>query len=187
MINLLPPIEKEFLKQEETKRLLAILGVVFLAFLICLVLILLFIGIYISSQAELKEIETLAKEKEFKQSESQVFQEKIILANSTFSQLSSFYQKNPNFSQIIEEISKTLPEGVYLTNLSFVFDLSTETKNPGIQVSLSGFSPTREILFEFKKNLEKNPGFKEVYFPPTNWIKPLNVDFNLSLQWNPSL
>ncbi len=184
MVNLLPPIEKEFLKAEETKRLITILGTVFLAFLACFILILFFVKIYISSQLELQEIKISAAEKEFKQSESQIFQEKINSANTLFSQLNSFYQKELNISDAIEEISGTLSKGIYLNNLSF--NPSTEEKNPAIRITLLGFAKDREILFEFKKNLESKVNFQEVYFPPTNWIKPTDIDFNVNFNWSPS-
>lgn len=180
MINLLPPIEKEFLRTEETKRLIAILGTVVLAFLICLILILFSIKIYIQSQVEFQRITLFQAEQEFEQSESQALQEKINLANLTFSKLNSFYQQKPNFSEILEKISETLPDRTYLTNISL--NSQPPDKDFKTQISLSGFSPERELLFEFKKRLEAEPAFQEIYFPPTNWVKPTEIDFYVTLK-----
>jgi len=182
MINLLPKSEKEFLQIEETKKLIVILGAVVLGSLICLILILFSVKIYISGQAESQRIILLEAEKEFKQSESQILQEKINWANLTFSQLSSFYQQKLNFTEVLEKISKTLPPGIYLTNLS-LNPLTGEQDFKAAQISLSGFAPDRETLFEFKKTLESEVNFKEIYFPPTNWIKPAEIDFNITLKW----
>jgi len=57
-----------------------------------------------------------------------------------------------------------------LTNLSIIFP----------SVSLSGFAPTTETLFEFKENLEKEASFKEVCFPPTNWVNLTDIDFSVT-------
>jgi len=179
MINLLPPKEKIEFFQEETKRLVVIIGSGVLVSLFCLILILFSIKIYISGQAESQKIILLQTEKEFQTSEMKNLQEKIILTNLTLSKLNSFYQEKFYLTKVLERISEILPPGTYLANLSFTPRLGEEFR---AEVSLSGFSSSREILFEFKKNLEAQEDFKEIYFPPASWIKPTDVDFSLTFK-----
>lgn len=169
MINLLPSQEKEILRQEEKYKLVLILGTLFLIFLICLILILLSIRISFSGQLNVQKILLNQKEESFKKSPSQNLEEKIVSFNQTFSELSSFYSSRSNMVDILEKISQDLPYGVYLTNFNF----DSETR----QISLSGFSPSREILLELKENLEKEENFQEIYFFPSNWVKPNDIDF----------
>lgn len=179
MINLLPSQYKKELLEERNYRLVLILGILVLLSFVSLALILFSIKIYISGQVEYQKIILSEAEREFKQSETQNLQEKIALTNLTFSKLNSFYQENLYFTKTLERISKTLPSGTYLTNLSFT-PLAREEFQ--VQISLSGFSPSREILFEFKKNLETEKDFQEIYFPPTNWIRPTDINFSLTFK-----
>ena len=108
----------------------------------------------------------------------------FIISNQTFSKLKSFYQNQTYLTEILEKISETLPEQVYLTNLSFIFQLEGEKNQEKqvIKVNLFGFSKTRDILLEFKKNLEVRETFKEIYFPPSNWIKATDINFNITFK-----
>jgi len=172
MINLLPPQYKAELKEEENWKLTLILSILFLIFLACSTLILFSIKISISGQAEAQKILLLQEEKKFKESQIQNLEEKITISNQALLKLNSFYQSQTNLTEILEKISETLPTNVYLTTLNF---------NPA-QISLSGFSPTREILLEFKKNLEQEELFEEIYFPPSNWVKPTDIDFSVNFK-----
>jgi len=176
MINLLPPEEKKELLWEQKRRIIIILCFLLLFFLICLTLILFSAEIYLKTQVDIQKTFLAEVQKEYNQPEIQSLQEQIKATNSILTKLSSFYQKKIYFTEVLERISKTLPEGTYLTNLSTVFSSNI------LKVSLSGFVPTRETLFEFKKNLEKEESFKEIFFPSANWVKPANIDFFISFE-----
>jgi len=174
MINLLPPQQKEELREEEKLKLIFILGIVILAFLISLILILFSIKTAILGQVQIQKIFLEQEEKEIKSPKIQELETKIRDYNLTLSELESFYEKNLNLTEILEKTSKTLPAGTYLTTLNF---------NPlTSQISISGFCPNREILLEFKKNLEQEEKFEKVYFPPSNWVIPTDIDFSASFQ-----
>jgi len=179
MINLLPPKEKEEILKEENWKLLMILGMILLFFLISLLLILFSIKIFIVGEVEAQKIIFAEREKEFKSTQMQNLQNNLTAFNKKLSQLDSFYQNQSNFSEILEEISKTLPSGVYLNNLSIV---SQGGKNEGSGCSISGFSPSRQILLILKDNLEKEKNFQEVYFPPSNWVKPADINFTINFK-----
>ena len=181
MINLLPPEHKEELIKEKKWKSITILGMLFLVFLICFSLILYSINIFISGVVNSQKILFDQKEKEFKNPQAQALQENLINFNQTFSQIGSFYQSQPHLTEILEKTSKTLPSGSYLTSLSLAPELIEEER---MNCNLSGFSPTREILLEFKENLEKEKLFTDIYFPPTNWVqsKDINVTVNFKVR-----
>ena len=172
MINLLPPQYKAELKEEENWKLTLILSILFLIFLVCSALILFSIKASISGQVEAQKILLLQEEKKFEESQIQNLEEKITVSNQALLKLNSFYQSQTTSTEILEKISETLPTGVYLTILNF---------NPA-QISLFGFSPNREILLEFKQNLEKEQTFGEIYFPPSSWVKPTDIDFSVNFK-----
>ena len=182
MINLLPAQYKEELKQEEGWKLVLILEILVLIFLICLTLILFSVKIFISGQLEAQKILLFQEEKKFEESQIKNMEEKITISNQTLLELNSFYQSQTNLTEILEKISEILPINVYLTTLNFNPLTATENEKHAAQISLSGFSPTREILLEFKKNLEKEQTFEEIYFPPSNWVKPTDIDFSVNFK-----
>ena len=174
MINLLPPEQKEELKQEERFKLALILGIVILAFLISLTLILFSIKISLLADLEIQKIYFEQRKKELEDPTIQELEEKIKNYNLTLSKLKNFYQEQLDLTLILEKISQALPQGTYLTNLNFNLQVS--------QFSLTGFSPSRELLFQFKENLEDTQGLKEIDFPPQNWVQATDVDFSVNFK-----
>jgi Tfp pilus assembly protein PilN len=177
MINLLPPSEKEELLREKQWKLIIILGILVLAFLICFSLILFSLKAFITGEVEAQKILFNQREKEFKSPKMQTLEENLVSFNLILSKLDSFYQNQINLTEILEKISKTLPTEAYLTNLSITPYFEKAQK---IKCNLSGFSPTREKLLEFKQNLESEGTFEEVYFPPVNWVEAKNINFTVT-------
>lgn len=174
MINLLPQKEKGILRSEERKKIFLIFEILTLIFVICLIFILASIEIYISGRVEAEEIIFEQEKKEFETSEIKDFSNKIKSANQTFSYLNYFYKNQVKTVEIFSEIYETIPEGIYLTTFSYQRDISN--------VSLFGFSKSREILLQFKKNLEQKEDLEDIYFPPSTWIDSKDVNFNLNLK-----
>lgn len=174
MINLLPPQQKEELLEEEKFKLVLILGIIILAFLISLTLILFSIKTSLLADLEIQKIYFEQRKKELESPRIQELEGKIKNYNLTLSKLIVFYQNQLDSTSILEKISKTLPEETYLTSFNF---------NPQFsQFSLTGFSPNREKLLQFKENLEKTEGLKEIYFPPGNWVQSTDIDFSVTLR-----
>ena len=178
MINLLPPEQKEEIFSRERLSSVLVLGILFFSFLVSLFLIL--FSIKISLLGDLEVQRTLLEEREKEISSNQEMKEIIENSNLTFSKLDSFYQKRLDLTQVLEKISKLLPSGTYLINFNF----NRPQKKEGFlaQISLSGFSESREVLFSFKGNLEKEAEFAEVYFPPENWVKPSDINFTVTFK-----
>ena len=174
MINLLPLRYKEQLKQEENRKLVLISGIIFLIFLISLILILFSIKLHIQGQLESVKVLADLEEKTMEKSEIQILKGKINLSNQNLSKLKSFYKKQVSSVDILEKIFNTVPAEIYLTAFSWQKNTS--------QVTISGFSPHREILFVFQQNLEQTEEFTEIIFPPQNWIKSTDIDFHVSFK-----
>ena len=174
MINLLPPQEREDLKKEEQYKIVLILGMIVFVCLIYFSLILYSINIFLFGEAESQKIVYTQREKELKNPQIQAFQTNLAEFNKKVSQLNSFYQNQISFTGMLGKISATIPPEISLISLS----LSLEEK--AVKCSFSGFSPDRETLVKFKDILEKEEGFTEIYFPPTCWTKPKDINFTIN-------
>ena len=175
MINLLPSSEKEVIKQEKINRLIIILGSLILLVLFFLCLLLLSIKIYTSGQVEAQKI-LVAQEKELARNSNILNLEKEYeTVNQNFKRLDSFYYNQPDLTLLFEDISKTLPHGLHLTRFSLT---PFSEKDYEFHISISGYAPNREILLNFKKNLEARGKFGEIYFPASNWLEPADINFS---------
>ncbi|MDP2663908.1 MAG: hypothetical protein Q8P08_00410 [bacterium] len=179
MINLLPPKNKEDLLQEKNWKQVTLLG--FLAFfiLVSFSLILATINIFLAGEVETQKILYQQRLKELESPRVQELKKGLVSFNQTLSRLDAFYEEKFNLSEVLEEISGTLPPGTYLTSLSIVPGKKGEQK---ISCSLSGFSPTRNILLKLKENLDKKDNIEEIYFPPSNWVQSKDVNFSVSFK-----
>jgi len=179
MINLLSPSKKQEIVQEENWKVLMTLGISVFAILICFILILYAINIFISGDVEQERILYKEKEKEFESSEIQLLKTKINEFNKIVLQLDNFYQNQLKPTETIKDISGTIPEGIYLTNLSLGLRDDEEKRT---ECELKGFSQTREILINFKENLEKQESFEEIAFPPSTWLKSADISFTVTFK-----
>lgn len=179
MINLLPPQSKEELRKEENWKIVMILGINVLLVLVCFSLILYSINLFISGETRAQKILYQEREKEFQTPQMQSLQKNLTTFNLTLSQLDSFYGSQFSATEILEEISETIPSGIYLTNLSIT---PKSGKERLIECTLAGFSPTRETLLRFKENLEKKEGFEGVSFPPVSWVKQNDISFTVNFR-----
>lgn len=159
---------------EEKWKLALILGIIFLIFLTSLILILFSVRTYIWGQVESLKILVNMEEKTLQTPENQNLREKILLANQNLLKLNSFYQTKSEPSKILEKISGTLPSGIYLNTIFWQKSTS--------QVGLSGKALSREILLDFKKNLESREEFTDVYFPASVWLESVDIDFQATFK-----
>ncbi len=174
MINLLPPFYKKEILREQNWKLTLILGLLFLIFSVSLILVLFSIKIYIQGRVESLKVLADVEEKFLQESGTPDFRGKIDSANQKILRLESFYKNQDNTLSFLENIFRLLPEKIYLTSLFWQKSAS--------QVSLNGFSPSRETLFELKKNLEERKEFSDIYFPPSKWIDPVDINFQVTFK-----
>ncbi len=177
MINLLPPKEKRVLQVEEKRKIVLILGLLSFVFLACLIMILVSIKFYISGQVSVEKIILEQGREEMGLPKDEDLTEKIKEANKSFVKINSFYENQFKLTDVIEKVSGTVPEDVYLTIFSY------QPKEG--QITISGFAEDRESLFQFKKSLETEEEFKELFFPPSTWITAEDINFNLNFKTRP--
>jgi len=174
MINLLPPEEKAIIQWERKKRLVIILLFLISVLIVSFVLFLLTIRFYLEGVLSSQIVILNEEERRSKQTEIQNLKQEIKEFNHQLVRLESFYKEKFYFSEILEEISELLPEGSYLTNISITKGKSKENV---LDVSLSGFASSREDLLVFRENLRQQKNIKNISFPPSNWVNPVNINF----------
>jgi len=177
MINLLPKEQKLEISILRQFILISIWEFLIASFLISLILIFLLVKIPIQEEIKVTQISLAEKEKEL--SLNKELEKKIENFNLSLSQIYSFYQNQIIFSEVLEKIIQTIPQGIYLTNLNISL---SEKKGEPLNVSLSGFSPNRDLLLSFKENLEKEVSFSEIFFPIETWTKKENINFSLTFK-----
>ncbi len=176
MINLLPVQEKKDILTRNKLKLALIFEVGFLFFLISTLFLLLSIQVYLGGEIDSEKITLSQREKKVDKAIISGFQQEIKALNEKFGQIESFYEGQVYLIDELEKVFQKLSPGSYLTSFSFVKNLGQE------KVNLVGFSPTREKLLDFKRNLEADPRFDKIDFPPGNWVSSTNVDFDLSFE-----
>lgn len=184
MINLLPVKEKEFLTQEENLKIVSILGIIILLSLLSFVLMLFSIKFYVMGDLDTHVI--FLQQKEFEISLYSDLEREVEVQNLRFADLESFYSETISKTHILEKISENLPDSTFLKSLNLFSVSQTKSKDKRLlQVSLTGFSPDRKILEDFKSNLESEAFLENVYFPPSNWVMgENNIDFSVSFEVN---
>lgn len=173
MINFLPPQQKEALLAEEKLKLILILGIIVFALIVSVFLNIISTKIFLSSQLEIQKIFLAEREREFESFNVKEAEKEIRETNAIFSGMRAFYLKQAGLIGVLEKVASLLPGEVYLTDFNF-----SDQK-----ISLAGFSPDRDKLMAFKENLEKEKDFKNVYFPPSNWLEKNNINFIVSLSY----
>lgn len=168
MINLLPPSYKEELRGEEQFRLALILGLLLMAFFICLSLSLLAIRVYVFGEIQAQQILVESQRKEG--GESRLAQ--IRQRNSDTASIAFFIANKLVLSDIVNRIASALPESMHMTSLSYAKG----------KIALAGFAFTVEDLQQFRKNLEQDTLFKNFHFAPSNWVSAKNIDFSFDFE-----
>lgn len=177
MINLLPPTERENLIKEARLRLFFVWGIFVLFFLTAFSLVLFSINVYLAGETSSYKILIDYEQQKSSTLEAQNTEKEIGEINKRLESLNAFYLGQPKITELLRKISELIPEEIYLNSLSL-----DPVEGDGFRVSLTGYSKTRETLLEFKKNLESDQVFKGIYFPPSNWVKPSDVNFSASFE-----
>lgn len=172
-LNLLPLQEKEKVRMELTTSFLIHLGtrLFFLAAISMGLLfsIYLYSSIITEAQLELvKSQEGLLEEEEFKNIEKN-----LQISNDAIKEVHSLERGFLIYSKIIEEFAGLVPSKIYVKNLS----ISLNAK----QFNVNGYAETREEMLAFKKKLEENRAFSNVYSPISNLLVPKDVNFAFTI------
>jgi len=179
MINLLPPEARKDLKEEENWKLCLTLSFLVVIFFISFSLILLSVKNFISGEPESQRILLEQGESELENPRRHNLQSSLINFNNSFFQIDEFYKEQFTSAGILTQISSIVPMGIRFTNLSIS---RSGKKLDETGCSISGFSPDRDTLLILKDNLEKEENFEEINFPPSNWVKPIDINFNINFK-----
>ena len=174
MINLLPPGTKQIIAQE--KRFQRILILIFLLLIsnFCFSAALFLIKTDVQSKLLLEQQTLESKTQEFGASEIEDLENEIHAFNNALLKIDSFYKSKTYLSDTLDKIFESLPANAYLVSLSY--DKNTK------EISASGFCRDRDTLLELKTNLEDQGVFENIYFPASNWVKSVDIDFFISLK-----
>ncbi|MDP2946452.1 MAG: hypothetical protein Q8N61_03330 [bacterium] len=176
MINLLPPEEKKGILIRKKLKLVLIFELGILLFSISALFIVFSMAIYLNGEINSEKISVFQKEEDIDLTTIADFQKETEALNKKIKNVESFYNKQTYLIPILEKISGKLPSRSYLNNFSFT--KSSETS----KINLSGFISTRDDLLAFKRNIESDKDFKNVSFPPGNWVSPTDIEFFLSFE-----
>jgi len=176
MINLLPSEEKKEILIKKKLKLVLIFELGILLFLISALFIAFSIVAYLNGEINLEKAAVVNKEEDIDLTTIADFQKETETLNKKIKSVESFYDGQTYLTPVLEKISEKLPSRSYLNNFSFTKSSKT------LQINLSGFIPTREDLLAFKRNIEGDKDFKNVSFPPGNWVSPTDIEFFLSFE-----
>jgi len=173
-LNLLPPAEKKELMLARLNSLILSLAVWFLILLIIFSLFL--ASTFFCLSILLKEQKNLIaiRENDPQMQSLLEIEEKIKQTNQTIEQVSSKQQQMILWTSLLEEMTKIVPNGIYLTIFSY------QTANN--QIILNGWANRRENLLSFQKSLEEDSFFAEVKAPLANLVKEEDIDFSFTLK-----
>lgn len=186
MINLLPDSEKMVLKTEETKNKILAVFVFVLSALLLFILILFSLEICLSRKEKIAEQVFQSQQASLATPQFNEFKKTIQETNENLLRIDGFYNRQIALGAIFEKLSNLVPKTVYFTNLSVakkiekVKENGKEKEKIFAQINVSGFAETRQDLFFFKKDLDTQKDFKEIYFSPSSWIASLNPAFSFS-------
>jgi Tfp pilus assembly protein PilN len=182
MINLLPSENQKEIAQEQNWKIIMILGVLVLIFFISFSLMLFSIKAFVSEKVEAQNVLFQEREQDLQSSEMKSLESDRAGFNKKIIQLDSFYKSQLKITESLAKISTVFPSETYLNNLS----INIQNDSAGVRqanCNLSGFSSSRDNLIKLKENLENEASFKEVYFPPADWMKATSVNFTASFKF----
>ena len=184
MINLLPPKQKEQLRLEGNKKLTIVLGNMVLVSLVSLVLVLFSLKFYILGQLVLQGSTLHDVEREYQDSQIASVKEDMLKYNGIIVKMNNFYNSQVYLSDSLRAVSEIeKPKGLYFKSIR----LESKEKDD-INVTITGFSDTRENLQILKDNIEKVQSnqsihkIENIYFPPEVWLKSKDIHFNFTFQ-----
>ena len=182
MINLLPPQEKEKLLFEGKKKLTIVLGNMVLISLILLVLVLFALKFYVLKQLVSEKINLSSVQEDYQNLYFMLAKDNMQKYNAIIIKMNNFYKNQMSLSDSLNIVSKiNKPKGLYFKSINL-----ENGDNNTINVKIAGFSDTRENLQAFRNNIEamqqnhSTGKIENIYFPAEVWLKPKDVDFNLT-------
>ena len=168
MINLLPQYWKNNLREEEIVKTISILGIVVVAAGFCFIMMLFLVRAFYLTKVAAMDVTVAEKERDAKIFNVESAEKQIIADGKLESKANDFYKSQVRVTELFSKVLGALPPEVSLAS----FDYSVSN------VTIKGFSASRDALISFKDNLEKDSDFKNVTFPPDNWLQAQDIIFS---------
>lgn len=169
-LNLLSPEEKKIILAEQTNRRIIFWGVNLVTALLIFIILLSFIYVSISIKSKIAETDFKNAQAKFKIEGLQNLQTEIKQMNAQIKNLDKIQTEHKYYSQALEKIIDIIPVNALIKKISI-------NQN---QVTVEGFSPSRETVLLIRQNLEKSPLFEKIESPIANLLKPTDIDFRFS-------
>ncbi len=190
MINLLPEDEKnKIYRIKKYKKVFTVMIFAIFSFLV-FIFFSYFFRYFLFKQIEKINLSILRKEEAIIRNREIKLHQVAAKINKNLVNIESFWQDQFYYAPIFVKISNILPKGVFVTSI-FMQRKEKNKKNAEgkiigkdifSDVYIYGWAESRKKLFNFKKNLEKEKWVSNVYFSPSSWVKPKNVDFSLNFE-----
>ena len=169
-INLLPKSKQVELGFERV--LYSVVVAVVVAILILLMAVVVQVGVYVyldrkvsTVNEEIDQLKKLANK-----SENAEVKQQIRLVNAQIDDFTKLSEQTPQWAELLAALTKDIPESVKITQ----FDADTEKK----EVSITGYSPTRDLVIELYNNINSDKvHFKNINYPLENVSQPTDVRF----------
>lgn len=172
--NLLPPKEKKEIEIANLSRFIAFVSAQLLALLAVFVILLLTTYFYLSTLVKAQDRLIEIEQKDTRTQRLADIEGMIKQTNQIIDHVFANQKKTILLTPILEEITRIVPTGVYLTNFSY----QRETN----QIKISGRADQREDFLLFQKNISEDALFTELESPLSNLLKQKEVDFNFSFK-----
>ncbi len=170
-MNLLPPYQREIIREAITTRFLFVaLGI--MSFLALIFLVLMYnVLLYINLQTP-AVIGRLATEQGTQKANQVALVERDINElNSALINIDKIRKKESfNFPYILRVIGSVMPKGTKMKSITY----------QGGNIAISGHADERPQVLKLKENLEKEKVFKNINSPLSNIIKERDINFSFS-------
>jgi hypothetical protein len=173
IINLLPKIKQQALRNEITFRNVLIVFWISL-FSFALVFAVQFaLKVYLEQKSRVVSSEITRLKLLVSKEENAKVKEQIRVINNYISDYKTLADSVPKWSQVIEAFVVLPPEGVSIN--SFQVDLNRKIVNIG------GFSPTRELVIDLYNNIKADEKhFSNVDYPLENVVRAKDIAFHFT-------
>lgn len=172
-INLLPKLrQKELYFEKVLSKILLVIWMTFFSFLV-VVGIQLYSKYYIQSRLGAVKTEIESLKIQVSKKENAETKDKLKALNALTLDYKNLITTVPKWSRVIEAFSKLPPEGIRVGSFS--------VNNSSKVVTVSGFSPSRDLVIEFYNSIKADTqNFYNVDYPLQHIVKAKDVPFTFT-------
>lgn len=173
MINILPIENKVSIKKEYLRRMIVVFG--FLSFTVVIIasFLLIFLLFLVKKEKNDYGAYLSLEQKHSTFLDQEVVTSFILDTNAKVTAFEQNNNKNIKASEAIKSIINAKTKGITINYLSF----------GGKKISFNGIAQTRNNLLLFVDNLKKEPAFKTIDSPLSNFLKENDVRFSITIEF----